>query len=372
MDDNEMICNVVVLGKTGVGKSSLLNYLFGTTFEAHAGKPVTGRGLYEETVEVNGQKVRVYDSWGIEAGKEDDWNDLIELESKKHGEEKEPKDWFHAVIFCNSVESGRKIQIESDIVSDFVEKHHNNVIIAQTKADNKEKNKEVINKLQEEWRNALGSENSNKVRFVPVCSEERKLRSGAITKFGRDELIEAIFDAWFETVKNKLPSAIVERLKKNLDGVDKEMQDFINKSNKVDGRPEKNEDFIKECGKMVDEKVKKILSSENVKATVNKVIGACKKVCETFEKSLGCEMKIDFETSISFTGLYDEIEKGLVGRWVGYIFSFGIAAVVRANSDKYINEEKNRIYKAISSHIQKFKDNFDTDLTPLIKKFLKG
>ena len=35
-------CNIVTLGKTGAGKSSLLNYLFGTTFKSGVGKPVTG------------------------------------------------------------------------------------------------------------------------------------------------------------------------------------------------------------------------------------------------------------------------------------------------------------------------------------------
>ena len=55
-------CNIVTLGKTGAGKSSLLNYLFGTNFPARAGKPVTPYGLDEKEGDINGQRIRVYDS----------------------------------------------------------------------------------------------------------------------------------------------------------------------------------------------------------------------------------------------------------------------------------------------------------------------
>ena len=47
MDKQET--NVLLIGQSGVGKSSLLNYLFGKKIqETGVGKPVTGKGVYKK------------------------------------------------------------------------------------------------------------------------------------------------------------------------------------------------------------------------------------------------------------------------------------------------------------------------------------
>ena len=89
--NEDIRCNIVTLGKTGAGKSSMLNYLFGTTFEAGAGKPVTGRGIYPFDAEVNGQKIRVFDSWGIEADKVKEWMELLDQTAEEHGAKEDPE-----------------------------------------------------------------------------------------------------------------------------------------------------------------------------------------------------------------------------------------------------------------------------------------
>ena len=74
----DFMCNVLIMGKTGTGKSTLLNYLIDSTeAPTGTGKPVTGEGIYEYTAKIRGQEIRIFDSWGIEAGKVDRWNALI-------------------------------------------------------------------------------------------------------------------------------------------------------------------------------------------------------------------------------------------------------------------------------------------------------
>ena len=72
-NNDELTLNLLILGQTGVGKSSLLNALSGKKLFKTADdkekeekvKPTTPAGIFRQTVEIDGKKVNVYDSWGI-------------------------------------------------------------------------------------------------------------------------------------------------------------------------------------------------------------------------------------------------------------------------------------------------------------------
>ena len=63
--------NVLIMGKTGVGKSSFINYLYpNAKREIGAGRQVTSKGIHQSTLELdNGLTVNLYDTWGLEADK---------------------------------------------------------------------------------------------------------------------------------------------------------------------------------------------------------------------------------------------------------------------------------------------------------------
>ncbi|WP_100403604.1 GTPase [Bacillus sp. FJAT-42315] len=60
--------NVAIIGQSGVGKSSLINYIFGEEVrDAGVGKPVTEQGFHEQEIVLDGIPITMYDSWGLEA-----------------------------------------------------------------------------------------------------------------------------------------------------------------------------------------------------------------------------------------------------------------------------------------------------------------
>ena len=81
---NSFSTNVLILGKTGVGKSALLNYLFGDEISSvGSGKPVTGEGIFTyEPFDYNGINITINDSWGIEPDKAGKWKNIIDINWK--------------------------------------------------------------------------------------------------------------------------------------------------------------------------------------------------------------------------------------------------------------------------------------------------
>ena len=144
-NNDELTLNLLILGQTGTGKSSLVNALVGDDVEKTSiGKPETPkerkneageieRGIYPHSHEIDGKKVVIYDSWGLEVDKATEWEDIIEEELKKRSEDKDIKDWFHSVTYCIQA-GGYKIQdFDIKMIKLFMDKKYN-VIVALTKA----------------------------------------------------------------------------------------------------------------------------------------------------------------------------------------------------------------------------------------------
>ena len=193
--ENTFSTNVLILGKTGVGKSSLLNYLFGDEI-AHvgSGKPVTGEGIFTyKPFDYNGINITINDSWGIEADKAGKWKAIIESKVEENNS-KEIKDWFHTIIYCVDAKRSRLEEYEINEILNPLVNDGNYIIICFTKSDlasekEKEENKKVI---QEYCKN---------IDFVEISSVATKLRGGrTTTKFGREKMLKKV----------------VENLKKNL------------------------------------------------------------------------------------------------------------------------------------------------------------
>ena len=209
----DFMCNVLVMGKTGTGKSTLLNYICDADLaQTGTGKPVTGEGIYDYIVKINNQDVRIYDSWGIEAGKVDRWKELISKSLKDHGAQKSIQDWFHSVIYCIQAGGGRVEDIDVEIIRQFLSDGYK-ITIVLTKADQVDENEEATMKkvISSELCGKTGNL-SKRLNIVATCAEKKITRSGETHPFGKEEVCNAILDGWRDTILERLPKHVIARV----------------------------------------------------------------------------------------------------------------------------------------------------------------
>ncbi|MBU3157640.1 GTPase [Clostridium estertheticum] len=206
--------NVLILGKTGVGKSSFINYIYGENRRATGtGKPVTNKGIFKETFELENITVNIYDSWGLEANKADSWEAEIGNYLNEHNESMEIKDWFHTIYYCFSTQSARIENFEiNNILKPLINKG-NKVSIILTHSDvigANDKSKAMIDLLKEKL-------NIDDLDIIKVASERKKLLGGTVKEpFGRTEVLSKLKHNLWDDIKHKLPLNFEKYIRKEL------------------------------------------------------------------------------------------------------------------------------------------------------------
>ena len=215
--------NILIIGKSGVGKSSLLNYIFDKQLmETGTGRPVTKKGIFPKKIEIKENFIlNVSDTWGLEANKAKEWKQLIDDEIKKH-DCAEISDWFHTILFCISAKSSRVEEFEKEIIKGLID-DGNKVIVVLTHSDTNNID-ETIDEMSVEL-NGAGVEETSIIR---ASSVSKKLLSGKTTEtFGKEKILYLIQTNLWHTICNKLPKIIDDIIGVSLDNWYSRSEDYV-------------------------------------------------------------------------------------------------------------------------------------------------
>lgn len=209
--NNLKTLNIIVAGKTGVGKSTLINAVFRDKLaETGMGKPVTD---HMRKITKKGVPLSVFDTRGFELGKEvqkqvkQEINDTI----RKGLATKDINEAIHCIWYCINTASNRVEPEEIEWLRDFSKDNQVTqvpIIIVLTQSFSKKKAQEL--------RRILLDENLDVVQIVPVLAEDYEIDEEYTAKsYGLEALIkvmgEALPDELIDTLQNVQIASIAEK-----------------------------------------------------------------------------------------------------------------------------------------------------------------
>ena len=201
--------NIIVAGKTGVGKSTLINAVFRDNLaETGMGRPVTD---HMRKITKKGIPLSIYDTRGFELGKE------VQAEVKKEVVDTISKglashdvnEAIHCIWYCINTASNR---IEPEEIEWLRELSKDNritqvpIIVVLTQSFSKKKAQEL--------RQVLLNENLDIIQVVPVLAENYEIEDlGVAPAYGLDVLIQVMEEALPDELMDTLHNVQIASLK---------------------------------------------------------------------------------------------------------------------------------------------------------------
>jgi hypothetical protein len=204
-----LVRNILVLGKTGTGKTSLLNYLYGLDLPVGAGLPQTGKGIHESTFVREGTAYHIFDSWGLEADSLPEWRkEVLSLVGKRNTSPR-MDEWFHAVYYCFSANTARIEDVEVDEIIVPLLRMGSKVLVILTNAEpgfrKEEKIQGMTTYLRERLEQVLPG--AGDIPILPVVSVAGETVGGdPVTRSGRSEILAAAEYSLAEDIRRRLPA----------------------------------------------------------------------------------------------------------------------------------------------------------------------
>ena len=200
------ILNMVVVGQSGVGKSSFLNYVADKDyFQTGVGAAVTKGYFHTYETKRNNVSYALYDTEGLEPGKIDDWEKNIHSEIKRRDASTDMSDWFHSVLFCISAESKRVQPFEIEAIRRMASTGH--VIVLLTKMD------KVSPSVLEDMKTEIHKQIGDQIDILAVCSVAQKFRNGTEShKQGLDAVLKTTFIGLWKKMAMMVPPILLRSI----------------------------------------------------------------------------------------------------------------------------------------------------------------
>jgi small GTP-binding protein len=209
--------NIIIVGKSGVGKSTLINSLFRGDFaETGLGRPVTDK---IRKIDKKDYPMSIYDTPGFELSKGQQnkvKDEIVELINKGFAS-KDINDAIHCIWYCINVGGNRTFD-ETEIawLRELTESNKTTqvpIIVVLTQACPKSK--------AQEMKTLVESENLDIVKVVPVLAQDMDFDDEYVAKaYGLDRLI----DIMSETLPNELQDTLQNVQKASLEAKKKYSQ----------------------------------------------------------------------------------------------------------------------------------------------------
>lgn len=203
--------NIIVAGKTGVGKSTLINSVFREKLaETGMGKPVTD---HMRKITKKGIPLAIYDTRGFELGKEvqtEVKQKVIDTISKGLATQDINKA-IHCIWYCINTASNRVEPEEIEWIKELSKDNQITqipIIIVLTQSFSKKK--------ADEMRKMLLDENLDVIQVIPVLAEDYEIEDlGTAKAYGLDVLIkvmaEALPEELIQTLQNVQIASLEEK-----------------------------------------------------------------------------------------------------------------------------------------------------------------
>lgn len=282
--------NVAIVGKTGAGKSALVNYLYGDSVaKSGIGKPVTANGFHPVKTEINGLPVTIYDSWGLEVGKESEWLNALDQELAGRGVDKPAAEWFHSVFYCIQASGGRIEKCDVEIVKKFISNHYK-VSVILTKCD-------LISEVDESALKSAIMQELGDIPVISVCSEGKKTRGGQESNpFGKNDLEKQAFEDFFDSLIARLPERCKVVMQEHRDTWRKKAVSAIEQQVQIGGF---NEDKLRN---EIEGEANSTIG--NLAAVADKEVASVVGMYQFFSERLGYPPGIPCNTSPEYIKLY--------------------------------------------------------------------
>lgn len=195
--------NVMVLGKTGVGKSTLINNMFNEKMaETGIGKPITTK---MRKIEKKDFPLAIYDTPGLELGGDNSMKILIEevmAEIDRGVKSGDINQMIHCIWYCVATPSHRFEDAEIEFLKKFLDetsKYNVPVILVLTQSYSKNDAKILKSQIEKE--------NLNLINILPILAEDYVIDEDYTVKsFGLESLSELMYSVIPEEVKKTFVS----------------------------------------------------------------------------------------------------------------------------------------------------------------------